>query len=85
MWIVMETSVIINYRLYCFEFYIVSFDLFLLFFLFYLDGDLFMDIFVKRVLPTCNAFPAARSVITMDNATTHIKARVEAECARVGV
>jgi transposase len=40
-------------------------------------GDIFEDFIIEQVLPICNAYPARRSVIIMDNASVHYSNKIK--------
>ena len=48
-------------------------------------GELFLQIFVRDVLPICQPWPGKRSVVVLDNAAVHMKYLIDAECAAKGV
>ena len=41
------------------------------------NGDELYDWIITQLLPHCNAFPAPRSVIIMDNASIHVNPRIK--------
>ena len=48
-------------------------------------GELFLEIFMRDILPICQPWPGKRSVVVLDNAAVHMKNLIEAECAAKGV
>jgi transposase len=49
------------------------------------NGEMFVEIFKRDILPICQAWPGKRSVVILDNAAIHMKYLIDAECAAKGV
>ena len=47
------------------------------------DGELFLQVLKRDILPICEPWPGRRSVL--DNAAVHMKNLIDAECAAKGV
>jgi transposase len=49
------------------------------------NGDKFLEIFKRDILPLCQQWPGKRSVVVLDNAAVHMKYLIDAECSAKGV
>lgn len=49
------------------------------------NGEMFLEIFKRDVLPICQPWPGKRSVVVLDNAAVHMKYMIDAECDAKGV
>ena len=50
-----------------------------------IDGAIFAHFLKEQVLPRCNPFPGPRSVLVMDNCSTHLVPEIQELCDEAGV
>jgi hypothetical protein len=43
------------------------------------NGEMFLEIFERDILPLCQPWPGKRSVVVLDNAAVHLKYMIDAE------
>lgn len=49
------------------------------------NGEIFLEVFKRNILPLGQSCPDKRSIVALDNAAVHMKYLIDAECLAKGV